>query len=100
MMCCGPKNVFCKKIQGCVLQCAKVQTIPPRFQQNQQEPAQNIEDTPNVLCIKIRADDLCISGGLLFMWDDMLRCRDTISVAASQKTQFQHSIIEKTLFAR
>jgi hypothetical protein len=46
---------------------------------------------------KMRAD-MCIPGGLLFMWGVLLSFPFTTSVAASQKTQFQHSKNRKHTF--
>jgi hypothetical protein len=70
---------------------------PPRFQLNRQELAQN----PTYIsegCRNKRRVDMCISGGLLFMWVVVHGFRFRVLVAASQKTWFWHSEYEKALF--
>jgi hypothetical protein len=62
----------------------------PCFEQNLQEDALNYDYTSKGLRIKTRAD-MDIPGGLLFMWGVTPSFRLAVLVAASHKTQFQHS---------
>jgi hypothetical protein len=81
MICCGSKNDFCKKFRSLSL---PLKCKATWFHRNRQELAQNqkytFEGCPNEM-----RDDICIPGGLLFMWGVVPSFRFRVSVAASQK---------------
>jgi hypothetical protein len=97
MTSCGSKNDFYKKKSGACLITAKVQTYPSsskidrslhRIQKYTSEGFHN----------ETRAD-MCIPGGLLFMWGVVSSFRFRVSIAAShKKPDFSISKMEKTLF--
>jgi hypothetical protein len=81
MTCCRSKNDFCKKSGG-LLFSAKVKTSP--VPTKPQELAQNSKTTSKGCRNEMRAD-MCIPGGLLFMWGVFPSFRFRVSVVASQK---------------
>jgi hypothetical protein len=62
--CCGSKNYFCKKLGG-LLFSAKLQNHP-----GSNEIGRNLRKIKNTSegCWNKTRDDMCILGGLVFMW--------------------------------
>jgi hypothetical protein len=95
MTCCGSKNNFCKK-SGAHLIRAKGQ-IHPGSSEIGRSVRKIQKITPEGMREETRAD-MCIPGGLLFMWGLVPSFEFVVLVAASQQTRFCHSKNGKQTF--